>query len=87
MLFKTPSGYVQQSPWLGIINKQLEMMARYMTEMGMTPAARSRMMPALCTVAPAPETIRIERIIVTPGENGGPPTREPYAAIEVDNKR
>jgi hypothetical protein len=26
MLFKTPSGYVQQSPWLGIINKQLELM-------------------------------------------------------------
>jgi P27 family predicted phage terminase small subunit len=42
MLFKTPSGYVQQSPWLGIINKQLELMGRYMAELGMTPAARSR---------------------------------------------
>jgi P27 family predicted phage terminase small subunit len=42
MLFKTPSGYVQQSPWLGIINKQLELMGRYMVELGMTPASRSR---------------------------------------------
>ena len=41
-LFKTPSGYVQQSPWLGIANKQLELMGRYMVELGMTPASRSR---------------------------------------------
>jgi P27 family predicted phage terminase small subunit len=27
-LIKTPSGYVQQSPWLSIANKQLEIMAR-----------------------------------------------------------
>ena len=33
-LFKTPSGYVQQSPWLGIVNKQLELMGRYMVELG-----------------------------------------------------
>ena len=33
---------MQQSPWLGIANKQLELMGRYMTELGMTPAARSR---------------------------------------------
>ena len=38
----TPSGYVQQSPWLAIANKQLELMGRYMTELGMTPASRSR---------------------------------------------
>jgi P27 family predicted phage terminase small subunit len=44
-LYKTPSGYVQQSPWLGIANKQLELMGRYMTELGMTPAARSRVTP------------------------------------------
>ena len=42
MLFKTPSGYVQQSPWLGIVNKQLELMGRYMVELGLTPASRSR---------------------------------------------
>jgi P27 family predicted phage terminase small subunit len=41
-LFKTPSGYVQQSPWMGIANKQVELMGRYMVELGMTPASRSR---------------------------------------------
>lgn len=41
-LVKTPSGYVQQSPWLTVANKQLELMGRYMTEFGMTPASRSR---------------------------------------------
>lgn len=41
-LLKTPSGYVQQSPWVAIANKQLEIMGRYMTELGMTPASRSR---------------------------------------------
>ena len=41
-LLKSPSGYVQQSPWMAISNKQLELMGRYMTELGMTPASRSR---------------------------------------------
>ena len=44
MLFKTPSGYVQQSSWLGIVNKQLQLMGRYLVELGMTPASRSRVM-------------------------------------------
>jgi P27 family predicted phage terminase small subunit len=42
-LLKTPSGYVQQSPWLTIANKQLELMARFMAELGLTPASRSRL--------------------------------------------
>lgn len=42
LLFKTPSGYVQQSPWLGIANRQMELMGRYMAEIGLTPASRSR---------------------------------------------
>jgi P27 family predicted phage terminase small subunit len=42
LLLKTPSGYVQQSPWLSISNKQLELMGRYMAELGLTPSARSR---------------------------------------------
>lgn len=41
-LLKTPSGYVQQSPWLSVANKQLEQMARYMAELGLTPTARTR---------------------------------------------
>jgi P27 family predicted phage terminase small subunit len=42
VLLKTPSGYVQQNPWLSIANKQLEIMGRYMAELGITPASRSR---------------------------------------------
>jgi P27 family predicted phage terminase small subunit len=42
VLLRTPSGYVQPSPWLAIANKQLEMMAKLMPELGLTPAARSR---------------------------------------------
>ena len=41
-LLKTPSGYVQQSPWLSVANKQLELMGRYMVELGITPSSRSR---------------------------------------------
>jgi P27 family predicted phage terminase small subunit len=41
-LLKSPSGYVQQNPWLSIANKQLEIMGRYMAELGLTPASRSR---------------------------------------------
>jgi P27 family predicted phage terminase small subunit len=42
-LLKTPAGYVQQSPWLTIANKERELMARYMTELGLTPSSRSRL--------------------------------------------
>jgi hypothetical protein len=37
-----PSGYVQQNPWLTISNKQLELMHRYMTDLGLSPVARTR---------------------------------------------
>ena len=42
-ILRTPAGYVQQSPWLSIANKQLELMAKFMAELGLTPAARSRL--------------------------------------------
>ena len=68
VLFKTPSGYVQQSPWLGIANKQLELMGRYMVELGMTPASRSRVMgdKAITHYAVSPEPIQIITRIVDP---------------------
>ncbi len=62
---KTPSGYVQQSPWLTIVHKQLEIMGRYMVELGLTPAARSRVMadsPIMGRGLP----LRIERVIISP---------------------
>ena len=43
VLLKTPAGYVQPSPWLAIASKQLELMARFMAELGLTPSARSRL--------------------------------------------
>ena len=59
-MLKTPSGYVQQSPWMSVANKQLEIMGRYVTELGMTPAARRR----VATVEEANrEPITIVRLI------------------------
>lgn len=43
VILKTPAGYVQASPWLAIANKQLELMAKFMAEIGLTPSARSRL--------------------------------------------
>jgi P27 family predicted phage terminase small subunit len=42
MLLKLPSGIIQQSPWLAIANKQLELMHKYMSELGLSPVSRSR---------------------------------------------
>lgn len=58
LLYRTPGGHVQQSPLLGIIYKQLELMGRYMVELGMTPAARSRV---VTLAAPAPVMVTIRR--------------------------
>jgi len=43
MILRMPSGYIQQSPWLTISNKALELMVKYMSELGLTPASRSRL--------------------------------------------
>jgi len=58
-LIKTPSGYVQQSPWLGIANRQMELMGRYMAEIGLTPASRSRIVALRSEPEVEPLTIRI----------------------------
>lgn len=49
LLIKTPSGYPVQNPLIGIANKQIEIMAKFLAEFGFTPAARARM-----HTAPAP---------------------------------
>lgn len=67
-LLKTPSGYVQQSPWLTVANKQLELMGRYMTELGLTPVARTRIDgPPRAQHAPVD---RIEVVMVGVDETG-----------------
>ena len=79
MLFKTPSGYVQQSPWLGIVNKQLERMGRYLVELGMTPASRSRVIGSGGPIQQEP--IVIQRIILDgPPVNGRPGARAELTA-------
>lgn len=42
LLMKTPAGYVQQSPLLGIINSQVEIINRISREFGLTPSSRTR---------------------------------------------
>ncbi len=42
LLIKTGTGYVQQSPLLGIINKQMTLLNTQLREFGMTPSSRSR---------------------------------------------
>jgi P27 family predicted phage terminase small subunit len=64
LLFKTPSGYVQQSPWLNIANKQMELMGRYMAEIGLTPASRSRVAAFANAAAPLDVVTKIEFVTV-----------------------
>ncbi|MBA3325226.1 MAG: phage terminase small subunit P27 family [Rhodobacteraceae bacterium] len=63
-LYKTPSGYVQQSPWLGIANKQLELMGRFMVELGMTPAARTRVAVAEAPGSNIPKKLTVEFVTI-----------------------
>ena len=65
-MVRTPNGHVQQNPWLAVANKQLELMGRYMTELGLTPASRSRI-----TVPPSPEEVvpeplEIQFVVIEP---------------------
>lgn len=67
-LLTTPNGHVQQSPWLTVANKQTELMGRYMSELGLTPVARTRLdMP----VGSAAETFdKIEVVLVAADDRG-----------------
>jgi P27 family predicted phage terminase small subunit len=69
LLIRTPSGYVQQSPWLGIANRQMELMGRYMVEIGLTPASRSRIVTI--KQAGAEEPFVIHRIVLEAPDRSG----------------
>ena len=43
ILYKAPSGYVMQSPLLGVVNTCIETINNLSREFGLTPAARSRL--------------------------------------------
>ena len=42
-ILKTPAGYVQVSPWIDIANKQVELLTRLASELGLSPSSRSRL--------------------------------------------
>jgi P27 family predicted phage terminase small subunit len=39
---KTPTGCLMQNPWLGVANRALDEMRRFLVEFGMTPSSRTR---------------------------------------------
>ena len=70
VLIRTPSGYVQQSPWLTISNRQMELMGRYMAELGLTPASRSRIV-ALRDAPPIIDPVtKVEFVVVYEDKEG-----------------
>jgi P27 family predicted phage terminase small subunit len=42
VLYKTPSGYIQQSPLFSMVNQCVDIITKLSREFGLTPAARSR---------------------------------------------
>ena len=87
-LIKAPSGYVQQSPWIAIANKQMELMGRFMAELGITPTARARIGEVLAD--DGPEDITIVRVVyqgtdgVTRDREGRVIAHEPGSTIDLE---
>ena len=82
LLYKTQTGYIQQSPWLSVANKQLELMGRYMTEFGLTPASRARVAVALEAAAAPDHITRVELVVVSKDQEGNwveRPMQQPHA--------
>jgi P27 family predicted phage terminase small subunit len=96
LLFKTPSGYVQQSPWLNIANRQMELMGRYMAEIGLTPASRSRVAALASAAEPLDMVTKVEfvavykdkdgRLVEEPMNFGASPAKD-SEAVESDTLR
>ena len=42
LIFRTKSGYIQQSPLLGVVNTCIDMINRLSRELGLSPSARTR---------------------------------------------
>ena len=88
IMLKTPSGYVQQSPWLSVANKQMELMGRYMAELGITPASRSRV--AAFAEAEAKEPMQIRVVFEGPDgtcyDRNGNPVEADDTAIPISSR-
>ena len=80
-MIRTPSGYVQQNPWLGVANKQLDLMGRFMAELGITPASRSRMR-ALAEPRPAEQPVIVFRTVYD-----APPDAQPAGQLRPPPER
>ena len=52
-LLRTPAGYLQPSPWLAMSNKNVELMHKFMSELGLSPVSRSRVSTTL-SLGPKP---------------------------------
>ena len=48
-MIKAPSGYPVQSPYVSLVNKQVDIMIRLASEIGLTPAARQKLLPPKVT--------------------------------------
>ena len=72
ILYKTPSGYVQQSPLLSVVNQCVDTITKLSREFGLTPAARSRIM-AQTEPEPEDDLMAILRMPRSPREFEGVP--------------
>jgi P27 family predicted phage terminase small subunit len=70
VLIRTPSGYVQQSPWLTISNRQMELMGRYMAELGLTPASRSRIVALRDGPIKGDPVTKVEFVVIYEDKDG-----------------
>jgi P27 family predicted phage terminase small subunit len=66
MVFKTPTGYVQQIPHVGIASRYLEQATKLAAEFGFTPAARARL-----HVQPADKPSDDDKFFGFPGKEKG----------------
>lgn len=84
-LIKAPSGYVQQSPWFSIANKQLELMGRCMSELGITPTARSRL-PDIADGEATSSPIEIRLVPLTSTVGDDEVEEDADNVIEIDER-
>ncbi len=68
LLLKTPSGYIQQSPLIGIINHTMAQITGLCREFGLTPSSRVRL-----SVEPEDATDELERILSGPPRSADGP--------------
>jgi P27 family predicted phage terminase small subunit len=45
LFVKTPNGFPVQSPWVSVSNKAMELCCKFLIEFGMSPSARTRVIP------------------------------------------